>query len=299
MNQVLGNVFDAYNFAIHKNGDKRTQNWYLVYNPWIPISTLAIYIYFCYNAKKLTSNLPTYSLKTVILVYNLLMLLLNVYMTYEFFHVAKKDHYGWSCQPVDYSYSESALRMASVCWVYYISKYAELVETVIFALRKKYNQISFLHVYHHVTMLALWWSVSKWTPGGQSYIFGGINSFVHFVMYTYYGLSSLGPKVRKFLWWKRYITMLQLSQFIVLFVYCIQNIYQKCDFPKILCLSMIGYSISLMILFLNFFSNAYLKKSSEVATTKSFADKINSGSNKTKEESFAWIRSLDSKNKQN
>lgn len=37
-----------------------------------------------------------------------------------------------------------------------------------------------------------------------------VNSFVHVVMYTYYGLAGLGPKVQKYLWWKRYVTILQL-----------------------------------------------------------------------------------------
>ena len=36
-----------------------------------------------------------------------------------------------------------------------------------------------------------------------------VNSFVHVVMYTYYGLSIF-PSLRKYLWWKRYLTQLQL-----------------------------------------------------------------------------------------
>ena len=37
-----------------------------------------------------------------------------------------------------------------------------------------------------------------------------INSFIHVVMYTYYLLSALGPSVRKYLWWKKYLTAMQL-----------------------------------------------------------------------------------------
>ena len=37
-----------------------------------------------------------------------------------------------------------------------------------------------------------------------------LNSFVHTVMYAYYGLSAIGPHMRPYLWWKRYITKLQL-----------------------------------------------------------------------------------------
>lgn len=42
-----------------------------------------------------------------------------------------------------------------------------------------------------------------------------VNSAIHVLMYTYYGLSVFGPAVTKYLWWKKYLTILQLvSQFI-------------------------------------------------------------------------------------
>lgn len=37
-----------------------------------------------------------------------------------------------------------------------------------------------------------------------------LNSFVHIFMYGYYGLASLGPRMRRHLWWKRYLTILQM-----------------------------------------------------------------------------------------
>lgn len=37
-----------------------------------------------------------------------------------------------------------------------------------------------------------------------------VNCFVHIVMYSYYMLSALGPKVQPYLWWKKYLTILQL-----------------------------------------------------------------------------------------
>lgn len=36
------------------------------------------------------------------------------------------------------------------------------------------------------------------------------NSFIHVIMYSYYGLSTLGPNVTKYLWWKKYLTIIQL-----------------------------------------------------------------------------------------
>ena len=37
-----------------------------------------------------------------------------------------------------------------------------------------------------------------------------VNSFVHVVMYLYYTLSACGPRIRKYLYWKKYLTMLQM-----------------------------------------------------------------------------------------
>ena len=44
----------------------------------------------------------------------------------------------------------------------------------------------------------------------QGIVVGLINTFVHVIMYMYYFLAALGPHIQKYLWWKRYITVMQL-----------------------------------------------------------------------------------------
>lgn len=46
--------------------------------------------------------------------------------------------------------------------------------------------------------------------GGHSTFFGLLNTFVHIVMYSYYLFSALGPQFQKYLWWKKYLTTLQM-----------------------------------------------------------------------------------------
>jgi len=58
-------------------------------------------------------------------------------------------------------------QVAAALWWYFISKGVEYLDTVFFILRKKFNHISFLHVYHHCTMFTLWWIGIKWVAGGQ------------------------------------------------------------------------------------------------------------------------------------
>jgi len=42
-----------------------------------------------------------------------------------------------------------------------------MIDTLFFIVRKKNNQVSFLHVYHHASMFPLWWIGVKWVAGGQ------------------------------------------------------------------------------------------------------------------------------------
>jgi elongation of very long chain fatty acids protein 4 len=59
-------------------------------------------------------------------------------------------------------------KMARAMWVYYLIKLVDLLDTVLFALRKKSNQISFLHVFHHFSMVINSWLGVKYVAGGQS-----------------------------------------------------------------------------------------------------------------------------------
>lgn len=99
--------------------------------------------------------------------------------------------------------------MARAVWIYYMAKIIELLDTVFFVLRKKTSQVSFLHVYHHTLMPICAFIGVKYLAGGHGTLLGLINSFIHVLMYTYYMLSAI-PSMQKFLWWKKYLTLLQI-----------------------------------------------------------------------------------------
>lgn len=55
-------------------------------------------------------------------------------------------------------------------WLAMCLRMVEFAETIFFVLRKKQNQVSALHVYHHIsTFLIVWWSLKlslcKMDPG--------------------------------------------------------------------------------------------------------------------------------------
>ncbi|XP_045534400.1 elongation of very long chain fatty acids protein [Papilio machaon] len=97
-------------------------------------------------------------------------------------------------------------------YYYFFAKVTELMDTIFFVLRKKYNQVTFLHIYHHSLMMWATWISLKYEPSYGTVFLGTLNSFVHIIMYTYYALSAF-PDLTKYLWWKKYITMMQLVPF--------------------------------------------------------------------------------------
>ncbi|GCB63415.1 hypothetical protein scyTo_0007385 [Scyliorhinus torazame] len=257
-------IRDFYDWAV-ENGDKRTDPWFLVYSPIPVIVTFLIYLLICkYGPKYMLSREP-FHLKYVLLVYNFALVAISAYIFWEFLVTSIRANYSYLCEPVDYSNSELGLRMANVCWWFFFSKVIELMDTIFFILRKKYNQVTFLHVYHHGTMIFNWWAGVKYVPGGQSFFIGLLNSFVHIVMYLYYGIAAMGPHMQKYLWWKRYLTMLQLVQFLGIAVHTSYNLFTDCDFPDGFNLFVFIYIITIIILFSNFYYKTYIQKKTKKA----------------------------------
>lgn len=63
-----------------------------------------------------------------------------------------------------------------------------------------------------------WW-ILPITPNHSvlaAYFGATLNSFIHVLMYSYYGLSSV-PSMRPYLWWKKYITQGQLVSALTFF----------------------------------------------------------------------------------
>ncbi|XP_056149840.1 ELOVL fatty acid elongase 8a [Lampris incognitus] len=249
--------------GILENGDKRTDDWLLVYSP-VPISGIfSCYLFIVWVGPKLMKHRQPINLKPVLIVYNFAMVCLSAYMFYEFTAASWLANYSLLCQPVDYSNRPLAMRMARVCWWFYISKVIELSDSIFFILRKKNSQLTFLHVYHHATMIFNWWAGVKYVAGGQSFLIGLINSLVHVLMYLYYGLAALGPHMAKYLWWKRYLTSLQLLQFFIVTIHTTYNLYADCDFPDSMNAVVFAYALSLIALFSNFYYHSYLTKNKD------------------------------------
>ncbi|RUS88561.1 hypothetical protein EGW08_003661, partial [Elysia chlorotica] len=209
MSSLMSQALDGYK-SILENGDPRVENWFMMQTPWPSFLICSAYFIFVWFSPTLMRDRKPMELRQVLIVYNLAMVALSSYTFYEFLMSGWLAGYSLGCQPVDYSNSPQAIRMARACWLFYISKFIELLDTVFFILRKKFNQVSFLHVFHHGVMPFSWWFGVKFVPGGFGTFHSLLNSFIHLMMYTYYGLSAMGPAFHKYLWWKKYMTKMQI-----------------------------------------------------------------------------------------
>ncbi|KAH1005134.1 hypothetical protein HUJ04_006175 [Dendroctonus ponderosae] len=194
-----------------KLSDPRTSSWPFIQSPVPTILMVLTYLYvILWLGPRLMANRKPFKLKEVLFVYNGAQVLLSLYMFYEHFASGWFLDYSYKCQPVDYSTNDRAMRMARLCWIYYVSKLTEFADTVFFVMRKKDSQITFLHVYHHsLTPLETWFLV-KFIAGGHGTLQNLINNFVHAILYFYYMVAALGPEYQKYLWWKKHLTTLQL-----------------------------------------------------------------------------------------
>ncbi|XP_046861372.1 elongation of very long chain fatty acids protein 4-like [Xenia sp. Carnegie-2017] len=238
--------------------DPRTRKWPFVSSIASPLFACLLYLFIVNVGPHLMEKRQPFEIRKLMVIYNLGATLLNLYCTTHLFVGSWKAGYKYICQRVIVSTEPTHLMIAEVIWWFYISKYLEMLDTVFFIMRKKTNQISFLHVYHHTSVVIIWWIGIKWVPGGSSFYCAAVNSFVHVVMYTYYGLSMF-PSLHRYLWWKRYLTQFQLLQFGSLFIQAILALRQDCGFPRWMCYALLGYMTSMIFLFGNFYLQTYLK----------------------------------------
>ncbi|KYM83921.1 Elongation of very long chain fatty acids protein 7 [Atta colombica] len=182
--------------------DPRTQEWFLVPSPGPILTITATYIYFCVSAgPRYMKDKKPYDLRSILIIYNFIQVLISLYLVYEGLMAGWLYEYNFICQPVDYSYKPSSVRMANGVYLYFLCKLIELLDTVFFVLRKKDRQITFLHLFHHSLMPFCAWIGVKFVAGGHPTLLGIINSFVHIFMYTYYMLAAFGPYMQKLLFY--------------------------------------------------------------------------------------------------
>ncbi|XP_068604455.1 elongation of very long chain fatty acids protein 1a isoform X1 [Brachionichthys hirsutus] len=258
--EAMSSILEFHHY-LQKRTDPRVKDYPLMQSPIEMTSILVAYTIFSVRIGPwLMANRSPFRLNKAMVVYNLSMVLMNGYIVYEFLMSGWATTYTWRCDIIDTSTSPETLRMVRACWLFYFSKYIELLDTIFFVLRKKQSQITFLHVFHHSFMPWSWWWGITVSPGMGSF-HAMVNAVVHVIMYFYYGLSAAGPRFQKYLWWKKYMTAIQLTQFVLITLHASQYyLMETCDYQTPLWIHLVmSYGVFFFLLFSNFWLQAYVK----------------------------------------
>ncbi|XP_064472828.1 very long chain fatty acid elongase AAEL008004-like [Ornithodoros turicata] len=253
--------------------DPRTRDWWFVGgNVPLLVAILSTYVYFVkvVGPRFMRDRKPMDHLKPLIVFYNGAMTVTNIYFCYHFF---RRSYFGggysFLCQGIDFeARDETTMELLELCWWYLWVRVADFLDTVFFVLRKKDAHVSFFHVVHHCLVVFNGWYGAGYGPDGQVMLVICLNSFVHVFMYSYYLLSLLGPSVKKYLWWKRYLTQLQIVQFLILCPHGIVPLFKDCGYPKMHVYLAIPQGIFFLGNLVNFYREAYNRKRSERISQK-------------------------------
>ncbi|GAP89246.1 putative fatty acid elongase-like protein [Rosellinia necatrix] len=162
-------------------------------------------------------------------------------------------------------------------WLFYISKFYEVFDTLIILAKGKFS--STLQTYHHAGAMMAMWAGMRYMSA-PIWIFVFFNSAIHSLMYTYYTVTAFNIRVPTFI--KRSLTSLQISQFIIgasaamvhsfiSYLVPVQTAASGTKYQKVDCIDTTGqtfaiwlnvfYLAPLTYLFVSFFIASYLRRS--------------------------------------
>ncbi|XP_069697685.1 very long chain fatty acid elongase 7-like [Periplaneta americana] len=247
---------------IVKNYDPRSDDLFLMSNIWQAIFVLMLYLYFVFIlGPKIMKNRPPYKLVGIMRAYNLLQVILNCLLFTQAVKMGWIWKYKWICEPIDYSHDPVALTAVKSCWYYCMLKMFDFMDTVFIVLRKKDQQISFLHVYHHGGIFFGSWIITKYYPGGHATFIGFLNTIVHAIMYAYYFITVTWPE-HKITWMKKSLTQLQMLQFFLIAIHAAVALIlrENCKYSKFVASMCLIENFLMLLLFSDFYRKAYKKK---------------------------------------
>mmetsp|Transcript_3698 Transcript_3698/g.6635 ORF Transcript_3698/g.6635 Transcript_3698/m.6635 type:complete len:268 (+) Transcript_3698:197-1000(+) len=175
-----------------------------------PLFGICIYLVTIFSLQRIMRDREAFKLHKIAYVHNIFLLALSIAMCagslLELTLLVKNQ--GFFCIICDRENIAMKGRLGIWMYVFYLSKYYELLDTVIMVLKKR--PLNFLHVYHHCIVMPLFFVYME-TDMVIHWILVVANSFVHCWMYYYYAMTCLGKTVS----FKKYITMMQIVQFII------------------------------------------------------------------------------------
>ena len=230
---------------------------------WVPILASVVYLLAIFGGRRMMRDRKAWDLKAPLAVWNLLLAVFSVLGTTRLvphlvYGLLINHHTYFFCRNAGSSYGHGSEGL----WVnlFICSKLFELVDTAFLVLRKK--QVSFLHWFHHATVLLYCWHAGQYQmPTGI--FFASMNYVVHSIMYFYYFLAAVTKPPR----WGKTVTVLQITQmflgmFVTAYHYYLLKTVPNCDGSYENLLAAFAMYTAYMLLFVQFFVGRYAYSSS-------------------------------------
>ncbi|KAG5886825.1 hypothetical protein JTB14_006785 [Gonioctena quinquepunctata] len=255
---VLKELYKGYNEIFIEKADPRTQDLWGI--PSLPtlLGIICSYVYIVrFLGPRLMKNRPPFSIRTLLIVYNSLQIVFNLWFGYEYSYIYWKFHDG--CLPIDYSMSAFGLHEMAGSRNFFWLKLFDWLDTIFFVLRKSNRQISLLHIYHHASTVFCTWLGLVFYPGGHSLFLPAMNILVHAVMFFYYLLTCIDSTWKESRIFKRSLTQIQMVQFIALIIFYGRALREDdCPYPKFPCYLVTAQATIMFIMFFDFYRKEYL-----------------------------------------
>ncbi|XP_058833221.1 elongation of very long chain fatty acids protein 4-like [Topomyia yanbarensis] len=248
-----------YTFLIDDLADKRTDNLPFLHSPMWPVSILLLYFGAVYIwVPNYMKNHKPFELRNFMIGYNLFQVVACYLLIRHFFKHGWTFDYLYSCKLPDYSNDSKSIGFMYGSYFNYVIKTIELIETVLFALRKKQSQISFLHVYHHACTFCIAWIFAKYVGGSMLTYTIIVNSTVHMFMYSYYLIAIFSKQLPfKLSGVKKFITVFQIVQLISILANVGFAMRRSCPMPPTLIFIYLPYMLILLSMFFSFYVRTY------------------------------------------
>ena len=90
-------------------------------------------------------------------------------------------------------------------------------------------------------------------------------------MYSYYAMSTFSS-LKPFLWWKKYLTQLQLTQFLFIILHSMYSMMiPSCGWPRVFMYLSLFNAFIFFYLFYTFFRNTYKNSRAQIAAAAAAA----------------------------
>jgi hypothetical protein len=200
-----------------------------------------------------------YDLTWIIRIYNVIQIEFCILCVFMVRQMGFKFTEVWKCFTIEEDNRINMLDIDYYLYFFVLMRMSEFVETFFFILRKRNDQVSFLHVYHHIAVAATAWIFLKHNVGVMGLYVGMYNNVVHIVMYSYYLMSSFRAFAATCRKLKPYLTLVQIAQLVFLMGQCYFALLPSCPNNRPLFI-MQGINIFvILLLFIEFYMKSYIK----------------------------------------